>query len=262
MSAAEPAARRARVLVVEDEANQRDMLAALLGRAGYDVETAENGAAGLLRLDAARFDLVLSDQRMAGVGGLALLAQVRGRDPELPVVLMTAYGSAATEQEARRHFAQGSFGLGTGTVGRGDEPVRWVVGADTVVVVDDVIFGKPADPQEAREMLVRLSGREHLVISGFCLFDLRRNREGLQAVTTVVKFKDLTRSEIDQYVSVGESMDKAGAYAVQGVGAYLVEYLHGSYTNVVGLPLCQVIEMMEEMGARDVLPWGAREPSA
>ena len=165
-----------------------------------------------------------------------------------------------TEQEARRHFAQGSFGLGTGTVGRGDEPVRWVVGADTVVVVDDVIFGKPADPQEAREMLVRLSGREHLVISGFCLFDLRRNREGLQAVTTVVKFKELTRTEIDQYVSVGESLDKAGAYAVQGVGSYLVEYMRGSYTNVVGLPLCQVIEMMEEMGAREVLPWGAREP--
>ncbi|MSP91919.1 MAG: septum formation protein Maf [Myxococcales bacterium] len=165
-----------------------------------------------------------------------------------------------TEQEARRHFAQGSFGLGAGTVGRGDEPVRWVVGADTVVVVDDVIFGKPADPQEAREMLVRLSGREHLVISGFCLFDLRRNREGLQAVTTVVKFKELTRTEIDQYVSVGESLDKAGAYAVQGVGSYLVEYVRGSYTNVVGLPLCQVIEMMEEMGAREVLPWGVREP--
>jgi septum formation protein len=165
-----------------------------------------------------------------------------------------------SDQEARRHLHQGAIGMPAGTLTRGDEPVRWVVGADTVVVVDDVIFGKPADPQEAREMLTRLSGREHLVMSGFCLFDLRRNREGLQAVTTVVKFKDLTRAEIDQYVSAGESMDKAGAYAVQGVGSYLVEYLHGSYTNVVGLPLCQVIEMMEEMGARDVLPWGGREP--
>ncbi|MFZ4577196.1 MAG: Maf family protein [Myxococcota bacterium] len=138
---------------------------------------------------------------------------------------------------------------------RGDDPVRWVIGADTVVVVDDVIFGKPADVQEAREMLMRLSGREHLVITGFCLFDLKRNREGLQAVTTVVKFKELTRGEVDQYVSVGESMDKAGAYAVQGVGSYLVEYLQGSYTNVVGLPLCQVVEMMQEMGAKDVMPW-------
>jgi septum formation protein len=138
---------------------------------------------------------------------------------------------------------------------RGDDPVRWVIGADTVVVVDDVIFGKPTDVQEAREMLMRLSGREHIVITGFCLFDLKRNREGLQAVTTVVKFKELTRGEVDQYVSVGESMDKAGAYAVQGVGSYLVEYLQGSYTNVVGLPLCQVVEMMQEMGAKDVMPW-------
>jgi septum formation protein len=138
---------------------------------------------------------------------------------------------------------------------RGDDPVRWVIGADTVVVVDDVIFGKPTDVQEAREMLMRLSGREHIVITGFCLFDLKRNREGLQAVTTVVKFKELTRGEVDQYVSVGESMDKAGAYAVQGVGSYLVEYLQGSYTNVVGLPLCQVVEMMQEMGAKEVMPW-------
>ncbi len=157
-----------------------------------------------------------------------------------------------TDQEARRQFAQGPGGVPA----HGEDPVRWVVGADTVVVVDDQIFGKPADLQEAREMLLRLSGREHLVITGFCLFDLKRNREGLQAVTTVVKFKDIAGHEIDQYLSTGESMDKAGAYAVQGVGSYLVEYMRGSYTNVVGLPLCQVIEMMEEMGARDVLPWG------
>ncbi len=172
-------------------------------------------------------------------------AKVLGAVKRLQATLYT------TDLEARRQISQGTP--------RADDPVRWVIGADTVVVVDDVIFGKPVDLQEAREMLVRLSGREHLVITGFCLFDLKRNREGLQAVTTVVKFKELTRSEIDQYVSVGESMDKAGSYAVQGVGSYLVEYLRGSYTNVVGLPLCQVVEMMEEMGARDVLPWTVRE---
>lgn len=164
-----------------------------------------------------------------------------------------------TDQEARRQFAQGPLTTTERTAGptaRVDDPVRWVIGADTVVVVDDQIFGKPADIQEGREMLMRLSGREHLVITGFCLFDLKRNREGLQAVTTVVKFKQLSGTEVDQYLSVGESMDKAGSYAVQGVGSYLVEYMRGSYTNVVGLPLCQVVEMMEEMGARDVLPWG------
>ena len=158
-----------------------------------------------------------------------------------------------SDSEARRQFAQGPQAVAV----RGDEPVRWVLGADTVVVVDDVIFGKPVDVQEAREMLSRLSGREHLVITAFCLYDLRRSREGIEAVRTAVRFKELTRGEIDAYVSVGESMDKAGGYAAQGVGSYLVESMQGSYTNVVGLPLCQVVEMMEAMGARDVLPWSA-----
>jgi len=142
-------------------------------------------------------------------------------------------------------------------VPRGDEPLRWVLGADTVVVLDDAIFGKPVDAAEAREMLNRLSGRAHVVLTAFCLYDLRRSREGIEAVRTEVRFKELTRAEIDTYVSVGESMDKAGAYAVQGVGSYLVETVHGSYTNVVGLPLCQVVEMMEAMGAREILPWSA-----
>ena len=141
-----------------------------------------------------------------------------------------------------------------GWSGETDIP-RWVVGADTVVTIDDMLLGKPTDVQEAREMLIRLAGREHTVITGFSLFDLRRDREGLQAVTTRVKFKPLTRSEIEAYVAAGESMDKAGAYAVQGVGAYLAEEITGSYTNIVGLPLCQVIEMMQEMGATDILPF-------
>lgn len=135
------------------------------------------------------------------------------------------------------------------------DSARWVIGADTVVTIDDILLGKPTDVQEAREMLSRLAGREHLVITGFSLFDLRRDREGLQAVTTRVRFKPLTRAEIEAYVAVGESMDKAGAYAIQGVGAYLAEEIAGSYTNVVGLPLCQVVEMMQEMGATDILPF-------
>ncbi len=139
---------------------------------------------------------------------------------------------------------------------RTEEPLRWVLAADTVVAVDDMLLGKPVDINEAREMLQRLSGREHWVISGFALYDMRREREGLQAVATAVRFKTLGRHEIERYLSVGESMDKAGAYAIQGVGAYLVEEISGSYTNVVGLPMCQVVEMMEEMGAADVMPWG------
>jgi len=159
-------------------------------------------------------------------------------------LMATAY----PDEQARRGFVAGNMPA------RGEEPGRWVLGADTVVAIDDVLLGKPTDEHEAREMLHRLSGREHRVITGFSLFDLRRNKEGLQAVTTFVRFKRLTRAEVDRYLAAGESMDKAGAYAVQGVGAYLVEEVRGSYTNVVGLPLCQVIEMMQEMGASEILP--------
>ena len=135
------------------------------------------------------------------------------------------------------------------------QDTRWVIGADTVVVLGETILGKPKDTAEAAEMLHRLSGQTHRVITGFCIHDLRKNKEGVQAVATEVRFKRLTATEIEKYIAVGESMDKAGAYAVQGVGAYLVDSLSGSYTNVVGLPLCQTVEMMEEMGAHDILPY-------
>jgi septum formation protein len=136
-----------------------------------------------------------------------------------------------------------------------ESPLRWVLGADTIVVLDNLVLGKPQSHEDAVEMLMSLQGREHIVITGFCLYDMKKSKEGLQSVQTIVKFKKMTRGEIEKYVGVGESMDKAGAYAIQGVGAYLVESIYGSYTNVVGLPLCQVIEMMEEMGARDILPY-------
>lgn len=137
----------------------------------------------------------------------------------------------------------------------GEEALRWVVGADTVVVSGERVFEKPKDNLEAFEMLSELAGRSHVVLTGFCIFDMRKEKEGIQAVRTDVRFKNMTKNEIEKYISVGESMDKAGAYAVQGVGAYLVENLHGSYTNVVGLPLCQVVQMMQEMGAHEVLPF-------
>lgn len=136
-----------------------------------------------------------------------------------------------------------------------ESPLRWVLGADTVVILDGRILGKPVDHEEAAEMLLALQGREHLVTTGFCLYDMRKSKEGIQAVHTVVRFKRMNRKEIEKYLSVGESMDKAGAYAIQGVGAYLVDSIQGSYTNVVGLPLCQVTEMMEEMGAHDIMPF-------
>ena len=136
-----------------------------------------------------------------------------------------------------------------------DEPLRWVIGADTVVVLGTQVLEKPKDNLEAYEMVQSLGGREHVVITGFCIFDMKKDKEGIQAVRTHVRFKPVTKAEVEKYVAVGESLDKAGGYAIQGVGAYLVEAIEGSYTNVVGLPLCQVIQMMEEMGAHEVLPF-------
>jgi septum formation protein len=132
---------------------------------------------------------------------------------------------------------------------------RWVVGADTVVVIGGDVLGKPKDPDQAFDMLQRLSGREHTVVSGFCVFDLLKNKEGIQAVVSTVKMKRMSHPEIEKYLSVGESADKAGAYAIQGVGSYLIDSIVGSYSNVVGLPLCQLMEMLEEMGADDILPY-------
>lgn len=142
-----------------------------------------------------------------------------------------------------------------GSVVLRDSPLRWVLGADTVVVLDGLILGKPRDHEMAVEMLMSLQAKEHMVTTGFCLYDMKKSKEGIQAVHTLVRFKKMTRTEAEKYLGVGESMDKAGAYAIQGVGAYLVDAVTGSYTNVVGLPICQVVEMMEEMGAQDIIPF-------
>jgi septum formation protein len=136
-----------------------------------------------------------------------------------------------------------------------ETPLRWALGADTVVVLGTKILGKPDGHDEALEMLLALQGQEHFVITGFCLYDMRKSKEGIQAVHTVVRMKRMARAEAEKYLSVGESLDKAGAYAIQGVGSYLVDSVVGSYTNVVGLPMCQVVEMMEEMGASDIMPF-------
>lgn len=141
-------------------------------------------------------------------------------------------------------------------VNKGNESViRWVVGADTIVVLEDLVLEKPKDNMDAYEMLLKLAGRVHVVMTGFCVYDMAKEKEGIQAVETGVRFKPLTKSEVEKYIAVGESMDKAGAYAIQGVGGYLCESIEGSYTNIVGLPLCQVVQMMEEMGAHEVLPF-------
>ena len=129
----------------------------------------------------------------------------------------------------------------------GDRPV---LAADTIVLIDDEILGKPADEDSARSMLRRLSGRGHLTITGVCLLypasgSLMREE---RVVTTTVGFASLSEAEIDWYVRSGEPMDKAGSYAIQGLASRFVTRIDGSYSNVVGLPVAEVYDMCNRAG--------------
>jgi septum formation protein len=126
---------------------------------------------------------------------------------------------------------------------------RFFIGADTVVVCDGEIMGKPKDGADAERMLWKLSGVPHEVITGFAIYDKERDDAVCGAVTTKVFFKQLRDEEIHAYIATGCPFDKAGAYAIQGGAAHMVERIDGSYTNVVGLPLCEVIEALRRIGA-------------
>jgi septum formation protein len=127
-------------------------------------------------------------------------------------------------------------------------PTSWVIGADTVVTIDSAILGKPADPEEARRMLEQLSGQSHDVYTGYAIVSRKRRRTVSKSVRTDVQFKELNGKEIAWYIQTGEPFDKAGAYAIQGMGTFLVRRINGSYTNVVGLPVCEVIEDLLSLG--------------
>ncbi len=124
----------------------------------------------------------------------------------------------------------------------GRDPDEVVLAADTSVVIDGLILGKPQDDEDARRMLGLLSGREHEVLTGVAL---RRNgREATGVASSRVKFLPLTTEEITWYVASGEPLDKAGGYAVQGLASRFVEEIHGSYANVVGLPVTLVYKLL------------------
>lgn len=117
-----------------------------------------------------------------------------------------------------------------------------VIGADTVVSLDNEIFGKPSDMEEAVKMLARLSGRTHIVTTGVCIIQKEKNETFY--VNTEVTFKPLSGKEISQYVKVINPLDKAGAYAAQDHGELIIEKYSGSFTNVVGLPMSEVKEVL------------------
>lgn len=125
-----------------------------------------------------------------------------------------------------------------------------ILAADTIVVKDDVVLGKPADEQEAEQMLTFLAGAVHEVITGICVIDCLHNHVWQDVEITKVYFRSLTVEEIKAYIACGESLDKAGAYGIQGIGSLLVEKIEGCYYNVVGLPLVKTMTMLRKCGIK------------
>lgn len=130
-------------------------------------------------------------------------------------------------------------------------PDALIIAADTVVVLDGTVLGKPTDEAHARQMLSLLSGREHQVYTGFTI--LQGDHIHTQSEETFVTFRPLTEGEIAAYVSTGEPMDKAGAYGIQGLGSMLVQGIRGDYFNVMGLPVCALGQALEAFGLSPLL---------
>jgi septum formation protein len=127
-------------------------------------------------------------------------------------------------------------------------PDAVVIGADTIVIIDNEILGKPADEKHALQMLRKLSGRTHQVITGFAIL---KNTKVLvhTCIRSFVTFKVLSEEELNWYVQTVEPYDKAGAYAVQGIGAFFIKKIEGSFTNVIGLPLAEIVEALRKIEA-------------
>ena len=123
-----------------------------------------------------------------------------------------------------------------------------VIAADTFIVFQGSLLGKPHTREEARRMLTLLNGRQHSVLTGFTVIDTRTGKKLSRSVETKVFFKKMTGQEIESYVKTGEPLDKAGAYAIQGLGAVLVKKIEGDYFNVMGLPLSSLTGVLRKFG--------------
>lgn len=129
---------------------------------------------------------------------------------------------------------------------RNIQPETWVVGADTVVICGSEALGKPESPELAVEMLRKLSGHTHEVLTGICIRHLELRNTS--CIETTVRFATLSSRDIQDYVATGEPLDKAGAYAIQGYGSRFIHGIHGCYFNVVGLPLAHLYQTLKQMG--------------
>lgn len=128
-----------------------------------------------------------------------------------------------------------------------EHPTRKIIGADTIVYCDGIRMEKPANAKEAAEMLKRLSGRDHEVITGLAIV-APPNRRTIRAERTKVYFREIDNSEIERYIDTGEPFDKAGGYAIQGHASVFIEKIEGCYFNVVGLPVPLLFRMLKETG--------------
>jgi len=128
-------------------------------------------------------------------------------------------------------------------------PDAWVLGADTIVVVAGELLGKPGSPAEAKEMLEKLSGREHEVFTGFSIVRQDRGSRIREVVGSSILFREIADDEMAWYTATEEPYDKAGAYAVQGMGGCFIREIRGSFSNVMGLPLCEVVEALKRVAA-------------
>jgi septum formation protein len=177
-----------------------------------------------------------------------LLRQIGVAYRRLPVEVDEASlpGESPGDYVARLALAKARTGWRT----LGRRTPRPVLGADTAVVVDDTILGKPRDRDEGLAMLTQLSGREHRVLSAVALAEARRDAVRVQE--SVVRFRELTAAERTAYWNSGEPLDKAGGYAIQGRAATFIVELRGSYSGVMGLPLFETAELLREFG---IPPW-------
>ncbi len=167
---------------------------------------------------------------------------------EFAVIPSNAEEVVLPGETPEEHVVRLSIDKATEVAERPDVDGRWFIGSDTIVLCNQQILGKPKDAAHAAEMLRMLSGREHRVLSGYAILDRQSGIQKAEAVSTTVRFRDLTEDEIARYIASGEPMDKAGSYAIQGLAVCFVASIAGSYTNVVGLPLCRLTLALKELG--------------
>jgi septum formation protein len=185
-----------------------------------------------------------SPRRRELLAGLGLAFEVRPVDLD----------EAVLPGEEPRSYVERLARAKAAACGRDSEVI---LAADTTVVLDGAILGKPAGASEAEAMLGRLAGREHVVLTGVTVLEAASGREATEVETSRVRIAPLSPERVRWYVATGEPLDKAGAYAIQGLGALLVEEVHGNYTNVVGLPLPLTGRLFGELGY-DLLAFSRR----